>query len=428
MVAGAMEYPFFFTWTAQQAAKPVEMTGGQGAWFFTADGGKWLDLGALSYQVNVGHGNRRIVEAIKKQADLLCLSSPSSVFPAKIELAKQLLAMAGPGFSKVFFTLSGAEANENALKIARQVTGRLKMMSRYRSYHGASMGALSLTGDWRRVPFEPGIAGVVHVPDCYCDRCPFGKTLATCQRECATHIGEVMRLEGPHSVAGVILEPVPGANGVLVPPAEYWPLVRKACDDEGALLIADEVLTGFGRTGKPFGFQHWDVTPDLVTVAKGLASGYATIGAVIVHERVAKHFDERVLACGLTYYAHPVACAAALETLAVYQDEQLYANSARLGPVLLRELHAVAARISTVDPVARPMVRGLGLLAALEVTAPAERWARLGKELAARRLSLHVDGKRGTAIFAPPLCIAESELVEGIRAFGEAAVLAFGEA
>ncbi|MEZ4359827.1 MAG: aminotransferase class III-fold pyridoxal phosphate-dependent enzyme [Kofleriaceae bacterium] len=419
-----MDYPFFFTWTAQQAAKPVELTGGQGAWFFTSDGGRWLDLGALSYQVNVGHGSRRIVEAIKRQADELCLSSPTAVFPAKVELAKKLLAMAGPGFSKVFFTLSGAEANENALKIARQVTGRFKMISRYRSYHGASMGALSLTGDWRRVPFEPGLAGVVHVPDCYCDRCPFGKEVASCARECATHLGEVMRLEGPRSVAGVILEPVPGANGVLVPPAEYWPLVRKACDDEGALLIADEVLTGFGRTGKPFGFQHWDVTPDLITVAKGLASGYATIGAVIVHERVAKHFDEHVLACGLTYYAHPVACAAALETLAVYEDERLYEQAARLGPVLRRELDAVAQFL----PIVHPKVRAQGLLAALEVDAPAESWACLGRELAARRLSLHVDGKRGTAIFAPPLCITEEELVLGVRGFGAAAAVAFGGA
>lgn len=418
-----MDYPFFFTWTAQHAAKPVEMTGGQGAWFHTSDGGRWLDLGALSYQVNVGHGNRRIVEAIKRQADELCLSSPSSVFPAKVELAQKLLAMAGPGFSKVFFTLSGAESNENAMKIARQVTGRHKMVSRYRSYHGASLGALALTGDWRRVPFEPAVPGVVHVADCYCDRCPFGKTLASCRRECATAIGDVMKLEGPRSIAAVFLEPVPGANGVLVPPPEYWPLVRKACDEEGALLVADEVLTGFGRTGKPFGFQHWDVTPDIITCAKGLASGYATIGAVIVHERVAQHFDERVLACGLTYYAHPVSCAAALETLAVYEDEGLYRRAAALGPVLRREVEAVAARL----PGVRSMVRGLGLLVALELEAPAAAWARLGQELAARRLSLHVDGKRGTAIFSPPLCIEESELVTGVRAFGDAAALAFAE-
>jgi taurine--2-oxoglutarate transaminase len=417
------EHPFFFTWSAQSAAKPITITGGQGAWFTTADGERWLDLGALAYQVNAGHGNRRIIDAIKRQADELCLTMANAVFPAKVELAERLLAMAGKQFSKVFFTLSGAEANENALKIARLYTGRLKNIARYRSYHGASMGALSLTGDWRRTALEPGIPGVVHVQDCYCDRCPFGKTIDTCRRECATNIGDVMRLEGPQKTAAVFLEPVPGANGVLVPPPEYWPLVRKACDADGALLVADEVLTGFGRTGKAFGHQHWDVVPDLITVAKGLASGYQTIGAVIVHERIAKHFDDHVLACGLTYYAHPVACAAAVETLKVYEDEKMFDNARALGPVLLREVTAVAKRL----PV-KTFVRGLGLLAALEIEAPLSAWAKLGSELAARKLSLHVDGKRGTAIFSPPLCITETELVTGVRAFGDAAVAAFQSA
>ncbi len=418
-MAPVTDYPFFFTWTAQHAAKPIEITGGDRAHFTTSDGARWLDLGALSYQVNAGHGRKRIVEAIKRQADELCLSAPNAIYPAKVELANRLLAMAGPGFTKVFFTLGGAEANENALKIARQVTGRQKLLSRYRSYHGASMGALALTGDWRRPAAEPALAGVIHVQDCYCDRCPFGQQLASCKRECATNIDSTMKLEGPRSIAAVFLEPVPGANGVLVPPAEYWPIVRAACDAEGALLVADEVLTGFGRTGKPFGFQHWNVTPDLITVAKGLASGYATIGAVIVHERVAKHFDEHVLACGLTYYAHPTACAAALETMKLYDDEQLYANSAALGPVLKTELETIAAKTGG-------FVRGLGLLACFELEAPADRWAALSKELSARKLSLHVDGKRGTAIFAPPLCITEAELVGGIRSFGEAALAAFG--
>jgi len=428
------EYPFFFTWSAQNQTKPLELAGGEGAWFTTKDGARWLDLGALSYQVNVGHGNRRIVEAIKRQADELCLSAPNAVYPAKVELAERLLAMAGPGFSKVFFTLGGAEANENALKIARLVTGRLKNIARYRSYHGASMGALSLTGDWRRPPLEPGLPGVIHVQDCYCDRCPFGKRVDSCNRECATNIGEVMRLESigdgaapgapvraSGAVAAVFLEPVPGANGVLVPPPEYWPIVRKACDDHGALLVADEVLCGFGRTGKPFGHQHWGVTPDLITVAKGLASGYATIGAVIVHERVARYFDEHVLACGLTYYAHPTACAAALETLKVYEDDRLFDNAARLGPALREGLDAIAARVAP-----KTFVRSLGLLGALEIEAPLDRWAQLGKELSARKLSLHVDGKRNTAIFSPPLCITEGELVTGLRGFGDAAVAAFG--
>ncbi len=417
------EYPFFFTWTAQTGAKPFELTGGEGAHFTTADGGRWLDLGALSYQVNAGHGRKRIVEAIKRQADELCLSAPSAVYPAKIEVANRLLAMAGPGFEKgkVFFTLGGAEANENAIKIARQVTGRLKLISRYRSYHGASLGALALTGDWRRPAGEPALAGVIHVQDCYCDRCPFGQRVETCRRECATNIGDVMALEGTRSVAAVFLEPVPGANGVLVPPPEYWPIVRAACDAEGALLVADEVLTGFGRTGTPFGFQHWNVRPDLITVAKGLASGYATIGAVIVSEKIAKIFDDQVLACGLTYYAHPLACAAALETMKLYEDEKLYDNAARLGPVLRKELDTAAARIRV-----KSFVRSLGLLGVLEVEADKEAWTMLGNELAKAKLSLHLDPKRGTAIFAPPLCITESELVTGMRAFAEAAVSAFG--
>ncbi len=416
------DYPFFFTWSAQKTAKPIEITGGKGAWFTTSDGARWLDLGALSYQVNAGHGEQRIVDRIKQQADELCISAPNAVFPSKIELAERLLAMAPPGFSKVFFTLGGAEANENAMKIARLVTGRYKMVSRYRSYHGASMGALTLTGDWRRPAVEPGIPGVVHVQDCYCDRCPFGQKVESCKRECATHIGETMRLEG--GVAAVILEPVPGANGVLVPPPEYWPLVREACDREGALLIADEVLTGFGRTGKPFGFQHWEVVPDLITVAKGLASGYVPMGAVLVHERVAKHFDDKILACGLTFYAHPLGCAAACATLDVYEADKLYDHAAALGPVLRRELDTIAKNLRGV----KTFVRGLGLLAVLEVEAPAAQWAVLGAELAQRKLSLHVDGKRGTAIFAPPLCITEEELVRGVRAFGDAAQIAFGGA
>jgi taurine--2-oxoglutarate transaminase len=416
------DYPFFFTWTAQHQAKPFELTGGQGAHFTTADGSRWLDLGALSYQVNAGHGHRRIIDAIKRQADQLCLASPTAVFPAKVELAEKLLALAGPGYSKVFFTLGGAEANENAIKMARLVTGRHKLMSRYRSYHGASMGALTLTGDWRRPPLEPGIPGVVHVADCYCDRCPFGHTLASCKRECATNVDATMRLEGG-GFAAAIFEPVPGANGVLVPPDDYWPLLRKACDADGALLIADEVLCGFGRLGKTFGHHHWDVTPDIITCAKGLASGYQPIGAVIVHERVAKHFDERVLACGLTYYAHPTGCAAALETLKVYEDEGMYANAARLGPVLLAELRAVAARTGV-----KSFVRGLGLLAALEVECTPAQWAAFGRELAARKLSLHLEGKKTTAIIAPPLCIAEADLVAGVRALGDAAVAAFGGA
>jgi taurine--2-oxoglutarate transaminase len=418
------DYPFFFTWTAQHQAKPFELTGGQGAHFTTADGSRWLDLGALSYQVNAGHGHRRIIDAIKRQADQLCLASPTAVFPAKVELAEKLLALAGPGYSKVFFTLGGAEANENAIKMARLVTGRHKLMSRYRSYHGASMGALTLTGDWRRPPLEPGIPGVVHVADCYCDRCPFGHTLASCKRECATNVDATMRLEGG-GFAAAIFEPVPGANGVLVPPDDYWPLLRKACDADGALLIADEVLCGFGRLGKTFGHHHWDVTPDIITCAKGLASGYQPIGAVIVHERVAKHFDERVLACGLTYYAHPTGCAAALETLKVYEDEGMYANAARLGPGVARR----AARGRGADSAVKSFVRGLGLLAALEVECTPAQWAAFGRRArGAQAVACTSRARRPPRSSRRPCASPRTDLVAGVRAFGDAAVAAFGGA
>lgn len=408
-----MSEPFFFTWSAQRDAHGLELAGGQGAFFHTTDGARWLDLGSLTYHVNVGHGHPRMIAAVKAQAERLCVTMPSAIYPEKRQLAERLLAIAGPGFSKVFFTLGGSEANENALKMARMVTGRYKALSRYRSYHGASMGALSLTGDYRRPPLEPGMVGAIKAHDCYCDRCPFGKTLSTCSRECATSLGETMTLEG--NVGAVFLEPIPGANGVLVPPDDYWPRVREACDRHGALLVADEVLCGFGRTGRWLGHQHWGVTPDLITVSKGLTGGYGVLGAVIVHERVARFFEDHTLLAGLTHYAHPLGVAAALEAIAVYEDEGLIERAAALGPKLLAMLDAIRERQPSVR-----FTRGLGLLAALELDLDDARLARLGKALAARRVHAHLRKRERTLVLSPPLCIAEGELAEGARLVEEA--------
>lgn len=409
-----MSRPFFFTWSRQAGAAPIEVTGGHGAWFETRGGDRWLDLGSLSYQANLGHGDRAVIDAIKAQADSMLLCPPNADFPAKRQLAEELLAMAPDGYSRVFFTLGGAEATENAVKMARQVTGRYKTLTRYRSYHGATMGAVSMTGDWRRLPVEPGVAGAVHCLDCYCDRCPFGKTVDSCKRECATQIDEVLGLEG--NVAAVVLEPVPGANGVLVPPPDYWPMVREACNRHGALLVADEVLTGFGRTGRGFAVEHWDVVPDMITVAKGLTGGYAPLGAVLVHDRVAREFDDAILACGLTYYAHPLGCAAAVAALARYRDDALFERAAALEPVLLGALREIAAA----QPGVVRAVRGLGLLAALELDADDNEWRALTAGLARRKLYLHADPRRGTAIFAPPLVISEEDLRSGVQQFAEA--------
>lgn len=408
-----MSEPFFFTWSAQRDARGLELAGGQGAYFETTSGDRWLDFGSLTYHVNVGHGHPRMIAAVKAQADRLCVTMPSGIYPEKRALAERLLKLAGPEYSKVFFTLGGSEANENALKMARMVTGRYKALSRYRSYHGASMGALSLTGDYRRPPLEPGMVGAIKALDCYCDRCPFGKTVATCSRECATSLGDQMALEG--NVGAVFLEPVPGANGVLVPPDDYWPKVREACDRHGALLVADEVLCGFGRTGRWFGHQHWGVTPDLITTSKGLTGGYGVLGAVIVHERVARYFEDHTLLAGLTHYAHPLGVAAALEAIAVYEEEGLVERAAALGPVLLSMLDAIRERQPSVR-----FTRGLGLLAALELDFDDPRLARLGQALARRRVHAHLRKKERTLVLAPPLCITEAELAEGTRLVEEA--------
>jgi taurine--2-oxoglutarate transaminase len=398
--------PFFFTWSRQRDAQPLEITGGRGARFETADGGRWLDLAALVYNANLGHGHPRMIAAIRAQAERLALTLPNAVYPEKIALAEALLAAAPPGFSKVFFTLGGAEANENAIKLARLVTGRFKLMSRYRSYHGATMGALSLTGDYRRPPLEPGIPGVVHVPD----HVWFGRGEPSDGADAAARVAEIMDLEGGDRLAAVIMEPIPGANGVLVPPPGYWKGLRAATEARGTLLIADEVLTGFGRTGRMFAVEHEGVVPDMITVAKGLTAGYGTLGAVLVHERVARHFDERMLYAGLTGYAHPLAVAAGLEALAVYRDEKLVARAAKLEDPFLDGMVEAA---ETVGRAVRD-VRGRGLLGAIELNARPEQMRQLEAALNARRVLTHVRAGEGTLILSPPLCIEKAELREGL--------------
>ena len=399
-----MSYPYFLTWQAQNGATPLEITGGEGAWFTTPDA-RILDMGALVYQANAGHGHRRIIDAVKAQADSLCITMPSADYAAKRELAEMLLAKAPDGFSKVFFCLGGSEANENALKIARMHTGRHKTIARYRSYHGATMGAVTLTGDWRRAEVEPGLGGVIHVLD-----------LDQGMRE--SQIPRVLELE--RNVGAVFLESIVGANGVLIPEPGYLESVREACDAHGALLVFDEVLVGFGRTGRFFGFDHFGVAPDMITVGKGLTAGYGVLGAVLVHERVAETFEERVLACGLTNYAHPLGVAAAREALRVYDDEGLVDNASALGATLTRELAALGEH-SAVNA-----SRSIGLLACVELKLSEEQIARLREQLMEQKVFVHVQGERqlrrpgGALIISPPLCISEEELREGMRRIEQA--------
>lgn len=402
-----MTHPFFFTWQSQQGATPIEIIGGEGAYFETPTG-RVLDLGGLIYQMNVGHGERRIIDAIKAQAERLCVSAPSAVYPEKTALAEALLAKAPAGYDRVFFCLGGSDANEHALKIARLFTGRYKVVSRYRSYHGSSLGAVSMTGDWRRTAVEPGLVGAIHVTDLdqHAGSLPHG-----------TAIPRTLSLE--ENVAAVFLEPIVGANGVLIPPEGYYPAVRKACDEHGALWVADEVLVGFGRTGKFFAFEHFGATPDLITCGKALTAGYGVLGAVLVHERVSKHFETNTLATGLTHYAHPLGVAAALAAMHVVDADGLVERAAAMEAPLRAMLDGLSASCVTGN-------RVKGLLAGVDLDLNEAKLAKLRSALWARKIHVHVKGEKqlrgpgGAIVLSPPLNIREEELAEGVQGIQDA--------
>jgi taurine--2-oxoglutarate transaminase len=410
----------FYTWTAQRAARPLEIVGGEGAWFDTADGARWLDLGSMIWNANLGHGHPRMKAALAAAAARGLVGYPSAVFPDKARAGELLAEVAPPGLGKSFICLSGAEANENAVKIARLYTGRRKIVARPRSYHGATLAMLSLSGDPRGAPFEPGIPGVVRTVDPYCYRCPVGRDPATCSHECADDLAAVLEREGPETVAAVILEGIVGANGVFVPPPGYWRKVRAICDRAGVLLIADEVLSGFGRTGRWFAVDHDGVVPDLMTVAKGLTAGYAPGGAVLVSDRIARHFDDHVLACGLTAYGHPLTCAAIVAAVESYRDEDLVARAAALGAWLGPRLRERAGAASIVGE-----ARGLGLLWALELVQPGTR-APLGAEAVGRvavglaRRHVHLHRRDNLLYLAPPLVATEADLGEALARLDQA--------
>ncbi len=325
-----------------------------------------------------------------------------------------------PGnLKKTFFTLGGSEANENAIKIARFYTGRYKILSRYRSYHGATYGSVALTGDYRRLAVEPAMPGTVHFLDPFCYRCPFGLEKESCKRQCITHVEEVIKYEGPDKIAAIIMEGVVGSNGLIVPPDDYWPRIREICNKYGILLISDEVMSGWGRTGKWFAVDNWGVTPDIITTAKGITSGYVPLGAVIVSEPIAKFFDDKYLYAGLTYNGHALACAAALATIQVYEDDKLIENAIRVGKFLGEALEGVKVRHPSVGD-----VRYIGLFSAIELVAnretkaiiPAAVMSEVGKVLRQNGLFTFIMANNmGSIVFVvPPLCITQEQVAEGL--------------
>jgi taurine--2-oxoglutarate transaminase len=413
-----------YEWTAQSAMQPLVVDHAKGVYFWDVDGKRYLDFNSQLMCVNIGHGDARVLDAIKAQIERLCYVAPTvATTPIRAELGGLLNEITPGQLSKAFFTNGGAEANENAIKIARMVTGRHKILARYRSYHGATAGAIALTGDPRRWAAEPGIPGVVRIPDFY----PYRAGKAPDDPEYTAAVlsatEEIIQFEGPHTIAALIIEPVVGTNGILIPSAGYIRGLRELCDKYGILLIADEVMSGFGRTGQWFAVDHWDVEPDIMTVAKGLTSAYVPLGATIVSQAIADYFEDHPLYAGLTYNAHAVGCAAAVACIKVYQEDRLIERARAMGDVLAAELNTLKERHPSVGD-----VRAIGLFSLVELVKnrttrepmtpynpkPSELGPMPQFNAFLRANGLFTFVRWNTFFVNPPLCISEEQLRDGL--------------
>ena len=403
-----------FEWSAQAAVDPIPVARAKGIYFWTPEGKRFIDFNSQLMCVNIGHGDERVVRAIQEQAAVLPYANPFMATEVRARLSVKLAEITPGNIDAFFFTNGGAEANENAIRIARMFSGRHKIGARYRSYHGGTAGALTLTGDPRRWAAEPGIPGVFRIPDFY-HGIQKGSDTA---EEVLARTEEILELEGAKTVAAIIVEPVVGTNGILIPPDGYMQGLRALCDKYGILLIADEVMAGFGRTGEWFSVDHWKVEPDLISMAKGLTSAYVQLGAVGMRREIADHFEKNVFYGGLTYNSHPLACAAALATIAVYEEDNLIENAWRMGTVMRGLLEDLQSRHPSVGA-----TRNIGLFGIVELVRNREtrepmapfngsspEMQALGKFFRAEGLYTLV---RWNTFYAnPPLCITEAELRE----------------
>lgn len=423
-----------FSWSKQKGIAPIAIERGEGVYLFDAEGKRYIDFSSGLMNVNIGHGHQRITRAVMEQMQKVSYVTPSCSTEVRGELGKKLASVVPPGMSKALFTVCGATAIENAMKLARLYTGRHKIIARYRAFHGASYGAMSAGGDPRKLPADSQqVPNIIHVEDPYCYRCPFSQEISSCQRECVSHIERVIEFEGPENIAAILMEGESGSSGCIKYPPDYLQKVRALCDKHHILLIADEVMSGFGRTGRWFGVDYHGVVPDIIATAKGITSGYIPFGAVIVSDAIAAHYNDRPLMLGLTYSAHPVGCAAALETLKVYEEEGLIDNAAAMGKYVDQKVAELAAMHPCIGD-----WRNTGLLGCMELVknrktkepmapfnAKPDQMAVMNQVAGKlRELGMYTFVRWNYVFIAPPLCITKSEIDEGIAIISEALKIA----
>jgi taurine--2-oxoglutarate transaminase len=405
-----------FEWSVQSQVVPIPVARAEGVSFWTPEGKRYLDFNSQLMCSNVGHSHPKVVRAIQEQVATLAYANPFMATEPRARLGARLAELTPGDIDTFFFTNGGAEAVENALRVARVVTGRHKILARYRSYHGGTAGALTLTGDPRRWASEPGIPGVIRAPEFH----KWGRREAEPLDICLGELEDVIRYEGGANIAAFILEPVVGTNGLLIPPDGYLPGVREICDRHGILLIADEVMTGFGRTGRWFAVDHWKVVPDIITMAKGLTSAYVPLGAVGLRPHLARSFQDRAFPGGLTYGGHPLACAAALATIAVYEEEDLLENARRMGRIMRERMQELEGRHPSLGATRSIGLFGLGeVVRRREPYEPMAPYDGTSEEMAAlgrffREQGLYTFVRWSTFFANPPLIINESQLQEGL--------------
>ncbi|MFN2126400.1 MAG: aminotransferase class III-fold pyridoxal phosphate-dependent enzyme [Anaerolineales bacterium] len=422
----------FWTWSAQSKVSPIPVKRAKGVYFWDVNGKRYLDFNSMVMCANIGHGDQRVIDAIIEQAIQLPFAGPPMATRPRAELGKFLAEITPESIDHFLFTLGGADANENAVKLARAFTGRHKILARYRSYHGATMGAIALTGDPRRLEWEPNLMpGVVHFLDPYRYRSTFHRTNPDIPEndfclDYLNHLEEIIQFEGPDTIAAIIIEPVTGTNGVIIPPEGYLQGIREICNRYDILLIADEVMSGFGRTGKWFAVEHWDVVPDLITMAKGLTSGYAPLGAVGMRKNIFEFFNDYKYQGGLTYNSHPISLAAAVANIKVIQEDGLINKSKENGIHLRHLLTELGEQHPSVGD-----VRSIGLFGVIELVRNREtrepmalynktspEMEQLRKYLLERGLYLYTHWQ--TILIVPPLCINPEQLEEGFSIIDKA--------